>query len=247
MQSMRNGLRVLEVLAVRQPAGVSSLARELDLPKSTVQRCLLTLEEAGWIQPASEGDTRWMLTSRALAVGRHVSPELGLREAALPHMHTLAEQTGETVYLAVREGYSTVLVERLDSTQALRTYLPLGAPGPLHGPSTGKAILAALPDAEIDAYLDRGIERYTKSTKTPSALRRDVKQIRETGYAVNMGEWRHEVAGIGAAIRSRLGHPVAAISISLPMVRLALHDVPAVGARIVEAVHSVEQQLDGDA
>ncbi|MGH9062045.1 MAG: IclR family transcriptional regulator [Acidimicrobiales bacterium] len=243
---MVNGLKVLEALASQQPIGVSRLARELGMPKSTVQRCLLTLEDAGWIQAWAEGETRWTLTTKALTIGRRASPELGLREAALPVMHDLSQQTDETVYLTVREGYGSVLVERLDSTQAVRTYLPLGTRGPLHGPSTGKAILAHLGPTELDDVLARGLERYTERTLCqPARLRKELEKIRADGYAVNIGEWRKDVAGIGAPVFNANGTPIAAISISLPVTSLRTGDVPALGAQLVAAVRLVEKHLHG--
>lgn len=247
MQSMVNGLRILEALATHQPIGVSELSRELLMPKSTVQRCLVALDEAGWIQPMSSGESRWILTTRALTVGRQASPELGMREAALPVMLELAQETNETVYLAVREGNGSVLVERIDSTQPVRTYLPLGTRAPLHGPSTGKAILAHLSPEEVDEVLASKLERYTERTVAdPRRLRRELVTIRARGYAVNKGGWRADVAGIGAAVLSTRGVPLAAISISLPLTRLRVGDIPILGARLVAAVKVVETHLHGD-
>lgn len=247
MQSMVNGLKVLETLASLQPVGVSSLARQLHLPKSTVQRCLVTLEEAGWIQSSNEGETRWSLTTKALTVGRRASPDLSLREAALPVMNDLAAITNETVYLAVREGNGSVLVERIDSTQPVRTYLPLGTRAPLHGPSTGKAILAYLPPEEIEAVLAAGLERYTDRTLSdPRRLRRELDVIRAKGYAVNKGEWREDVAGVGAAVLSARRLPVAAVSISLPVTRLRPGDIPTLGAQVVAGVKLIEKHLHSD-
>lgn len=73
MQSVLNALRVLEEVAARQPVGVADLARALDLPKSSAQRALRTLDTAGWIRPAGGEVTRWVLTTKALQVGRRAT------------------------------------------------------------------------------------------------------------------------------------------------------------------------------
>jgi IclR family acetate operon transcriptional repressor len=104
MRNVLNTLRVLEEVATRQPVGVGELARVLDMPKSSVQRALHTLNSAGWIRPATGEITRWAATTKALDVGRHASGGLGLRDAAMPVMEDLRRRTEETIHLTVPEG-----------------------------------------------------------------------------------------------------------------------------------------------
>lgn len=84
MQNVLNALRALEEVAERQPIGVAELARAMDLPKSSVQRALVTLHTAGWIRPASGTTTRWMVTTKALHVGRHATGELRCATSPYP-------------------------------------------------------------------------------------------------------------------------------------------------------------------
>ena len=166
MQNVANTLRALEEVAARQPVGVADLARALDLPKSSVQRSLVTLHTTGWIRPAGGTPTRWVVTTKALHVGRHATDELGLRDAALPVMEELRRETDETVHLAVREGGRVLLVERLQTSKAVRIILPLGQDLPMHASANGKAVLAADPDDAVARYLDEGLPRYTGTTVT---------------------------------------------------------------------------------
>ncbi|WP_043618849.1 IclR family transcriptional regulator [Nonomuraea candida] len=211
MQNVINALRVLEEVAARQPIGVGELARALGLPKSTVQRSLVTLHEAGWIRPGGEV-TRWQVTSKALRLARRT--ELGLRDAAVPVMEELRQRTGETIHLMVPEGDAVVLIERLETDKPLRIVLPLGTRLPLHASANGKAVLA---------HLDRTLAElpgYTDTTITdPRLLRAELAAVAERGYADNRGEWRSDIAAVAAAILGPAG-PVASLSVSTPASRM---------------------------
>ncbi|MBF8187196.1 IclR family transcriptional regulator [Nonomuraea sp. K274] len=212
MRNVINALRVLEEVAIRQPAGVGELARGLGLPKSTVQRSLRTLYEAGWIRPAGGGLTRWQVTGKARQVGRRA--EFGLRDAAMPVMEDLRQRTGETIHLMVPEGDAVVLIERLETDKPLRIVLPLGIRLPLHASANGKAVLAHLsrPVAELPAY--------TETTITdPDALRAELAAVHVRGYADNRGEWRSDIAAVAAAVLGPDG-PVASLSVSTPASRM---------------------------
>ena len=212
MQNVINALRVLEEVAARQPAGVGELARGLGLPKSTVQRSLRTLHDAGWIRPAGGEVTRWQVTTKALQVGRRA--ELGLRDAALPVMEELRQRTGETIHLMVPEGDAVVLIERLETDKPLRIVLPLGIRLPLHASANGKAVLAHLPSAPAD------LPGYTDTTITdPQALRAEMAAVLARGYADNRGEWRSDIAAVASAVLGPDG-PVASLSVSTPASRM---------------------------
>ncbi|MGP3910862.1 IclR family transcriptional regulator [Nonomuraea sp. 10N515B] len=235
MQNVINALRVLEEVAVRQPAGVGELARGLGLPKSTVQRSLRTLHEAGWIRPAGGAVTRWQVTSKALQVGRRA--ELGLRDVALPVMEELRQRTGETIHLMVPEGDAVVLIERLETDKPLRIVLPLGIRLPLHASANGKAVLA---------HLDRPIDElpaYTGTTITdPELLRAELAEVRARGYADNRGEWRSDIAAVASAVLGPDG-PVASLSISTPASRMPDDRRPEYGKLVTQAARTLTESL----
>jgi IclR family acetate operon transcriptional repressor len=245
VQSVRNALRVLEEVAARQPVGVGELSRRLGMPKSSVQRALTTLGDAGWLRPSGGELTRWYLTTKSLIVGR-ASAELGLREAALPVMMALRDQTRETVHLSVREGNAIVLIERVDSPQALRTFNALGRRAPMHASSSGKAMLAVLGDVEREQVLAEGLERYTDQTiLDPEELRAELAKIRARGYATNSEEWRPEVAAVGRAIFGGDGEPIAVINISAPSSRVGKSQLSRFGKLLIAATQEIENQLGG--
>ncbi|MEU2950764.1 IclR family transcriptional regulator [Streptomyces xanthochromogenes] len=221
MQNVLNALRALEEIAERQPIGVAELARAMELPKSSVQRSLLTLHEAGWIRPAAGTPTRWAVTAKALYVGRRATGELGLRDAAVPAMEELRRQCGETVHLAVPEGDRVVLIERLETSQPVRIVLPLGQDLPVHASANGKAILAAGPVATLERQLVGELAEFTATTITdPDRLRAELAEVRRRGYAINSGEWRADVSAVAAAVLGVDGLPVASLSVNVPTSRM---------------------------
>ncbi|MGW1076275.1 IclR family transcriptional regulator [Streptomyces sp. NPDC002537] len=244
MRNVHNALRVLEEVAARQPIGVAELARVLGLPKSSVQRTLVTLHTAGWIRPTGETVTRWAVTTKALSVGRSATGELGLRDVALPVLEELRRRTDETVHLTVPEGGKVVLIERLETSQPVRIVLPLGQNLPLHASSNGKALLAASPPETVERYLSEGLPRYTDSTITdPERLRAELTVVRARGYATNGGEWRADVSAVAAAVVAGSGPPVAGISVNVPTSRMTDASRAAFGALVAEAAKSLGAAL----
>lgn len=245
MNSVKTALRVLEAVAAQQPAGLSDLARRLGLPKSTVQRCLATLDEAGWIRPGGRELTRWVVTGRAFSVGSQVANTRNLREIALPALSALQEATLETIHLMVPDGDEMVLIERLDSAYELRTFKPLGSRAPLHATSNGKAVLAHLPEDEREAYLAARLKPVTANTLTdPDELRARLAEIRARGYAINVEEMHDGVTSVGAAILDG-GRPAASLSISGPSSRITPDKHTDYGTRVTTAAHHITTTLTG--
>ncbi|PZG18446.1 IclR family transcriptional regulator [Nonomuraea aridisoli] len=236
MQNVITALRVLEEVSARQPIGVGELARLLGLPKSTVQRSLRTLHEAGWIRPAGGEVTRWQVTSKALQVARRT--ELGLRDAAVPVMEELRQRTGETIHLMVPEGEAVVLIERLETDKPLRIVLPLGIRLPLHASANGKAVLAHLGRA-----LDE-LPAYTDTTITDArALRAELEAVRARGYADNRGEWRADIAAVASAILGPDGAPIASLSVSTPASRMTEDQRAQYGELVTQAAGTLTESL----
>lgn len=245
MQGVQRVLRVLEAVADHQPAGVGEVAKIVGLPKSTVQRHLWALSEAGWIRPTGNEFTRWTLTSRALRVGQRGSREGALREIALEPMRELRDAINETITLQVPiTAQEMVQIERVDSEQAVRTFVRLGQVTPPYTTSGGLAYLSALSTDDLDAALKEPLEELTERTVTdPNKIRAELVEIRERGYAINMGRNREGVCAIGAAIRGPGEEPVAAIGVSVPESRFHLDRVPVWAGHLMKAVAAIENRL----
>jgi IclR family acetate operon transcriptional repressor len=239
-----SAFRVLESVAELQPAGLSELTRAVDLPKSTVQRCLLTLHELGWLRPTTTQPTRWHLTYRAFSVGVRARDHQQIREVALPFLNELQLQTTETIHLCAPDGDELVLIERLDTAHPLRAFLPLGQRIPLHASATGLAFLAASPDEFVDGHLAGDLPPRTPRTITdPDTLRRTLDEIRTRGYSINDQGLSTGITAIGAAILDAHGQPVGSISVSGPTSRITAEKFETYGKAVHETARKIHATL----
>ncbi|WP_208719766.1 IclR family transcriptional regulator [Amycolatopsis circi] len=222
MNSVLSTLRVFEEVAQRQPVGVSELARCTEIPKSTVQRGLITLQQAGWLKVVDEEHARWGVAPRVLALGLRDCGKPDLKEVADPIVKRLAAETNETVMLAERDGDSLVIVASQDTDQIVRVVLDVGTRVPLLATSGGTAIMALLDESEVEELFTHELPEFAQSPAPDfAALRRDIAQAAKRGYALNgSSSWfRPQVSSIGAAITNPAGEPVATITLAVPDMR----------------------------
>lgn len=240
MSAVATAIRVLEGVAAEQPVGVADLSRALEIPKSTVQRALSALAEASWIEAdPTSSTTRWVVTTRALAVAAQGGPELR-SENVRRTMRALVDQFNENVHLTVRHGDIVVIVDKVESAHDVRVYDPLGTPVALHVSSSGKALLANASSDERAAYLAQNLEKYTDRTIVGKGLEAEIEAILERGYSINRGEWRPSVSGVAAAIPARDGAmSTAALAIAAPTERITDEQIAVMGRRLLEAVAEI--------
>ncbi|WP_246097462.1 IclR family transcriptional regulator [Streptomyces botrytidirepellens] len=192
----------------------------------------MTLNEAGWLR-ASRGDTtRWEVGARVLAVRPAAHQGSSLFAAAREPMCRLRDAVDETIHLSVPDGLRyMVMVDRVDCTQAVRTYHQVGDTSPMHATATGHAVLALLPADEVDEVIADGLDRYGDATITdPQELREELERVRRDGYAVNRNQYLPDVCAIAAPIVAGNGAPVATVAISMPDSRYDPHEVDRWGA-----------------
>ena len=232
--------RALDILDRLESASggmsLADLAEAVDLPKSSVFRYLSTLQSRGYVQQDRvTGDYRPGLR----AIPSHARHLDLLRERARPLMEALRDRLGETINLAVLDGSRITYLEILESNRAMRLAARDGDRVPVHSSALGKAICAALPDAEVVAILqDEGMPKMTANTITriPDFLAQ-LEQVRRTGYAIDDRE--HEDDGRCVAVAIPNGGVPAAISLSAPAVRFAMDEVDEVAAALTKAAASL--------
>jgi IclR family transcriptional regulator, KDG regulon repressor len=246
LSSVRNAARLLGAFREHEPEiGLSELARRLGLGKSTVHRLLSTLSEEGLIERNPETG-RYRLGLRVLELAAAVSTHMDLHQAATQHMEALRNLTGETVHIAVldRDAFEVVYVERRESPNMLRLFGRVGHRNRAHRTSTGKALLAHLPVAELDELLRRhDLDPRTPYTITdPDVLRGELAKVRDQGYAENINESELGVASVGAPIRNAAGEVIAAISVAGPVMRFEGESMRRFAAATVQAAGGISER-----
>ncbi|MET9830327.1 IclR family transcriptional regulator [Streptomyces sp. NPDC006385] len=218
MKSVTRSLRILEAVAQHQPVTVGELTKIFGLPKSTVQRTLVTLNEAGWLRANRRDTTRWEVGARVLAVRPAALQGSSLFAAAREPMVQLRDALNETIHLSVPDAlHGMVVVDRVDCDHPVRTFHAIGDTSPLHATATGHAVLAHLPKCEVDEFSAGVLEGYGEETITdPAELRAELRRVRDRGYAVNHNQFRPGVCAIAAPVLDGDGMPLAAVAASMP-------------------------------
>ncbi|MCD9875808.1 IclR family transcriptional regulator [Streptomyces guryensis] len=241
MKSVTRSLRILEAVAQHQPVTVGELTKIFGLPKSTVQRTLVTLAEAGWLRASRKDTTRWEIGARVLAVRPAALQGSSLFAAARDPMVQLRDKVNETIHLSVPDALQCmVVVDRVDCDHPVRTFHAIGDTSPLHATATGRAVLAHLPKQDIEELITQGLERYSETTPAdPEELRAELRRIRTDGYAVNRNQWRPGVCAIAAPILDENGTPLATVAISMPDSRYDADELPEWGRLVADTAAEI--------
>jgi DNA-binding IclR family transcriptional regulator len=241
IQSIDRAAELLEAIAAApEPETAPALADACGLNRSTAWRILATLEHHGLVERDPDSN-RYRLGFAVLKLAAAAGHEPLVR-LAHPVLRRLADTTGETVNLAVARRLELVYA---DQVQARHVMAPnwLGHPVPLHATSTGKAFLAALAPDDLDTIVRAGLERFTDTTiTTPEALRTELDDVREQGYAVSHGELEPALWGVSAASRDASGRPIAVVSVWGADARVR-DRLDALGAQAATAARELEGLL----
>ncbi len=237
------GLALLDALArAPRPLGVTELAHALSMGKSNVHRLLQALVELGYAR-RDEATGTYAAAIRVWEMGQAMLSNLNLKSLAGAQMQALSVATRETVHLSVLDGDEVVYVDKIDSPEPVRAYSTVGGRAPAHAVATGKAMLAFQDGARLDA-LSRRLARFSPRTVTdPDDFLREMARVRAQGYAVNRGEWRESVGGVGAPLREPGGRVIAAIGVSGPIERLKPSAIRPLAELVTQAAAAVSRGL----
>lgn len=235
VQSVERAVALLEAVAAApaEGAGVAQLAEACGLNRATAWRLLATLEDQGLVDrdPAANRYSMGFGVAR-LAASAGVG---GFVRRAHPVLVRLSERTGETVDLAVVRRLGLTYVDEVSPPSVLGANW-LGRHVPLHATSSGKALLAWLPEEEADALLEGPLPRYTETTVTGRrALRAELEETRRRGYGVCVGELEGRLYGVSAPVLDVAHRPVAVVSVWGASDRVTRARFPELGALAVES------------
>lgn len=225
-RALVRGITVFETLAEADDRGLgpSAIAEAVKIDKATATRILHTLMDMDYVQQ-DETTRRYRVTGKIVRLAQGVRSQFDLRSMARPYLRRLSEMLNETVHLGVMEDLRIVYLDKLESTNSIQLVSAVGQTMPLHSTSLGKAILSALPEAELEARLARmDFAARTERTITDiDEFRAEVKRTRERGYATDDQENEPGGACVASAIADADGWPVGAISVSGPEFRIRGH------------------------
>src|SRR5690348_14700514 len=220
VQSVDRAAAILEILARDGEAGVTEVARELGVHKSTASRLLAALDRRELVtQGAAWG--RYRLGVGIVRLAGAASARLDVVQESRPVCRALAQQLGETVNLAILSGRDALYLDQAAGPAALSPHNWAGKRIPLHATSDGKVLLAYLPEAELAECLAPPLARFTDRTITTlDELSPVLAEVRRRGFATAVDELEARLTAIAAPVRNAEGHVAASISASGPSFRI---------------------------
>ncbi|MGW4275868.1 IclR family transcriptional regulator [Streptomyces seoulensis] len=198
------------------------IVRRLGLPRTTVHELVTTLAARKYIVQVTGQPGRYRLGVRPYQLGSRYAEDLDLAAEGRQVARAVAETCDETVHVAILEDADVIYIAKVDSTHAVRMVSAAGRRLPAHCTSVGKMLLASLPEHELAARVPDGAElpaMTPDSITDPAALRAALTEIRRRGVAVERRESNPDVSCVAAPVRDRTGAVVAALSVSVPMIR----------------------------
>jgi DNA-binding IclR family transcriptional regulator len=242
VQSVDRALTILELLARDGEAGVTEIAAELGVHKSTAFRLLATLEAHRLVEQDGERG-RYRLGVGNLRLAGATTARLDLVTEARLVCRQLAADTGETVNITVRSETSALYLDQVAGSSAVQSHNWVGQHIPLHATSNGKVLLSELTDAELKKAVP-SLPRVTDRTVTSRArLKAELAEVREAGYAVAVDELEIGLTAAAAPIRSAHGDVIASMSISGPTYRLNQEKLDTAVPQLVAAATEVSHRL----
>ncbi|WP_369205704.1 IclR family transcriptional regulator [Streptomyces sp. PU-14G] len=198
------------------------IVRRLQLPRTTVHELVATLTARSYLVPVPGRSGHYRLGVRPYQLGSRYAEQLDLAAEGQQVARSVAETCEETVHVAILEDTDVIYIAKVDSTQAVRMVSAAGRRLPAHCTAVGKMLLACLTADELAARFPEGAELHgmtPHSITDPVALRAELGRVAERGTAVEESESNPDVSCVAAPVRDRSGRVVAALSVSVPLVR----------------------------
>lgn len=244
VQSVDRAVSVLEILAQRGEAGVSEVAAEIDVHKSTAFRLLGALETRGLVEQTAERG-KYRLGFGLVRLAGAVTGRLDITQQGRQVCERLSEEIGETVNIAVLQEHYAVNLYQVRGPGAVGTYNWVGQLTPLHATSSGKILLAHLPAKErAEVLAASGLRKLTPHTLTArTKLEKDLAEAQRRGYAVTLEEFEIGLHAMAAPIRSRDGEVIAALSASGPAYRFTEERMHECAPVLVEGAQEISRRM----
>jgi len=243
-RTLHRALDVLEFLArTGEPVALANISDAVDSPKATMHRMLATLQSRGYVSQEAETG-RYGVGIRCFELGSLWAQKLDLRVVASPYLRRLNDETGEMVHLALYERGDVIYVEKLGSPHPIVAQSYVGRRCPAYSVSTGRALLAFMPEAEINRVLAGPLPSHTDRTVTdPAQLLELLEEVRHSGYATNDGSFRVGVCGVAAPVRDYTGAVVASVGICVPEQRFGAERLEVLRHQTIAAAAAISAEL----
>lgn len=247
VQSVDRALLIVEKLqAAPRGLGVTELATELKVSKSTVHRLLMSLLRKGFVQQDYENQ-KYLLGLKFIELGQSVTDNIDIRKISSLPLQKLAEKTGETAHLVIRDRCEIVYIDKIESSATIRMFSNIGKRAPMHCTGVGKAILAFLPHQDIlEIVQEKGLEGFTHKTITElEPLLDHLSDIRSKGYSIDDEEHELGIKCAAAPIVNSRGEVIAGISVAGPIMRVSEEKLIDMATEVLKTSKEISLAMGG--
>ncbi|MFK7828822.1 MAG: IclR family transcriptional regulator C-terminal domain-containing protein [Congregibacter sp.] len=225
INSLARGLEVISAFSRSKPRmTLSDMSRATGMTRATVRRLLLTLVREGY---AKTDGKYFSLQPKVLKLGFAVISSMGIWEVAQPIMISLSERLEESCFAAVLDGDEVTYVAKANSKRLVNIGINVGSRAPVHAVSTGRVLMAALPDSKLQQYLDGGdFEKITPFTVVSKVkLREEIEEVRALGWSIVDQELEIGLRSISVPLRHTDGEVFAALNVCCPSARISPEEI----------------------
>jgi IclR family KDG regulon transcriptional repressor len=243
--AVERALAILEAVAQRSHGMThSEISRKLEIPKSTLTYLLRALETRGYLR-REDGDGKYHLGLKVLALARGVEVGADIKEIARPVLKRLVERSGLTAHLAMLDDSHAVYVEKADSPGFIKMDTWVGKRMELHSTAVGKVLLAWMPAHEVTALLKgHSFKRRTPKTITTHAgLLQELDRVRVRGYGMDDEENSLAARCLAAPVLDQFGRAIAAVGLSGTTGQIDKASVRKVAEMLQEAAREIARRF----
>ncbi len=221
---------------------MQDVSKSLKISLSTAYRLVDTLIRHGLVEKTDrEGHLR--LGIRNLMLARGMDKQSALLKAAIPEMKLLRDLTGETINLHTVLGHNQVCIESIDTSSPLRVIAPKGATAPLYA-GAGKALLAFLPEKQqMEIIRGSGLKKLASNSLSQSLLMKQLRTVREKGYAHTRSEVVEGVEAIAVPVFDEMKRVIASLSVAGPEHRMRRRNLNEITDMLKAAAERVSNSL----
>lgn len=242
-KSLERGLQSLLFLASKKSVGVTELAEELQVNKSTAYRMLETLRQFNMAEQ-NKSSLKYKLGPAVLKLSEQLYKNLNIISIARPYMRRLAEEIGESVHLCILSNDRAIVIDQIMTSSRLTVNAKIGNDEPIHSSSVGKCLIAFSSEQTIERILENPLEKFTEKTITSKQdFLAELEEVRRTGYAIDDGEISEEIRCIAVPIFNHLNEAVYSMGMSGPTSRMTAFKIETVAGTLLAAGNAISTQL----
>lgn len=236
-------LDIIETLIEERALTVSDISRQFAIPKSSAYAILQTLKSRGYVE--KDDEDRYSLSLRLFSLAATLLDKMDIRAEVHPFLEALTKQAGITGHVAVRDGAYAVYIDKVEVLDAVRLTTWVGKRMHLHSTSIGKALLAFLPEPELERILvEYPLPKLTPRTITnPRLLKEHLARMRAQGYTSCSEENEIDVRSVAAPVFNGSNRVVAAVNLGASKLQIRGKDIPRLGELVRKYALKMSVQL----